>query len=212
MQFKCLNMEISQIVYSVPVIEFVAVANEYCNFVEGAGSFPKKDFLVKSAKILPLLYYKASLLPLLESVFEEGNEKYVAEDQYEFVRSSILLKLGSHNDYQEVYDPVYRDTSESTHGSLAEDFADIYQDLKDFLMIYRVGTVEIMQESLFEIRSSFEQYWGQRLVNALRVVHSHITSGDPLEEEIKPGKPEDNKPDTGDWIISQRQKMWNEDE
>lgn len=205
-------MKISDIVYSSPVIEFVAVANEYCNFTENALSFSKRDFLQKSAIVLSLLYYKASLLPKVESAFEEGNEKYVTENQYEFIRLSILSKLGSHNDYQEVFDPVYRDTHESTHGSLAEDFADIYQDLKDFIMVYKAGTVEIMQEAIFEARTSFEQYWGQKLVNALRVIHAHISGSDPLDDE----KPEENKPgnspDTSNWIYTQRQKMWNEDE
>jgi hypothetical protein len=205
-------MEISQVVYSSPVIEFVAVANEYCSFAENAVSFSKRDFLQKSARILPLLYYKASLLPVVDSAFEEGNEKYVSENQYEFIRLAIVSKLGSHNDYQEVYDPVYRDSNEASYGSLAEDIADIYQDLKDFIMVYRVGTVEIMQEALFEIRTGFEQYWGQRLVNALRVIHSLITGDDPLEDE-NTEKPEDEiKRDTSNWIISQRQQMWNEDE
>jgi hypothetical protein len=204
-------MEMEQVVYSSPVIEFVAVANEYIQFAENAVSFPKRDFLLKSSRILPLIYYKASLLPEVESAFEEGNEKYVTENQYEFVRMAVLGKLGSHNDYQEIYDPVYRDSGEATHGSLAEDFADVYQDVKDFVMVYRIGTVEIMQEAIFEIRSSFEQYWGQRLVNALRVIHSYITSGDTLEDE-KPVDPDQEQPDTSKWIISQRQKIWDKDE
>ena len=204
-------MEMEQVVYSSTVIEFVAVANEYVQFAENSVSFPKRDFLIKSGKILSLLYYKASLLPQVESAFEEGNEKYVTENQYEFVRLAILSKLGNHNDYQEIFDPVYRDSGEATHGSLAEDFADIYQSVKDFIMVYRIGTVEIMQEAVFEIRNSFEQHWGQRLVNALRVIHSHITSGDSLEDE-KPSEPGQEQPDTSDWIISQRQKIWNKDE
>lgn len=205
-------MDISQVVYSSPVIEFVAVANEYCNFAENAVSFPKRDFLQKSARILPLLYYKASLLPVMDSAFEEGNEKYVTENQYEFIRLAIISKLGSHNDYQEVYDPVYRESDEPSYGSLAEDIADIYQDLKDFIMVYRVGTVEIMQEALFEIRTRFEQYWGQRLVNALRVIHSLITGEDPLEDDTSENREDESQPDTSNWIISQRQKMWNKDE
>lgn len=205
-------MDISQVVYSSQVIEFVAVANEFCSFAENAVSFSKRDFLQKSARILPLLYYKASLLPVVDSAFEEGNEKYVTENQYEFIRLSIISKLGSHNDYQEVYDPVYRESDEATYGSIAEDIADIYQDLKDFIMVYRVGTVEIMQEALFEIRTRFEQYWGQRLVNALRVIHSLITGEDPLEDDTSDNKEDEVQPDTSNWIISQRQKMWNEDE
>ena len=79
-------------------------------------------------------------------------------------------------------------------------------------MVYRVGTVEIMQEALFEIRTRFEQYWGQRLVNALRVIHSLITGEDPLEDDTSENREDESQPDTSNWIISQRQKMWNKDE
>ncbi len=201
-------MDINQLVYSLPVIEFVAVANEYCKFIENVQSFSKHDFLVKSAKILPLLYYKTSLIPIVDSAFDEGNEKYLSQKQYELICLAILKKLGSHNDYQEVFDPVFRDARENHHGSLALDFADIYQDVKDFIMVYRFGTVEIMQEALFEIRTTFEEYWGQRLVNALRVIHSLITRNSQLDDETEG----ENQPDRTNWIFSRRQKMWNEDE
>jgi hypothetical protein len=206
-------MESGEIVYSHSIIEFVAVANEYCTFMESATGFPKREFLEKTSKILPLLYYKASLLPALESVLEDGNEKYVTEEQYESVYHGILGLLGAHNDYLEVIDPVYRDSQENVRGSIAEDLADIYQDLKDFIMVYRLGTPEIMQESIYECKTSFETIWGQRLVNALKVIHSLVTGEDPLEDEPAPGEQaEEKETDTSNWIISQRQKIWGQDE
>lgn len=197
-------------VYSGPVIEFVAVANEYCSFVEQAGEFEKRDFTDKLRKILPLLYYKATLLPRTEPFYEEGNEKFVTEDDWNHVHNSVLKKLGKHNDYPEVFDPVYRDTEDQVGGSIAEDLADIYQDMKDFIMVYRMGTVELMNDSMWECILHFEQYWGQKLVNSLRAVHSLLHSGENLEEESDEEAKEDDPEnrDTSHWLISQRKKMW----
>ncbi len=200
----------SDLVYSGPVIEFVAVANEYCSYAEQAEGFEKRDFIDKSRKILSLLYYKATLLPRTEPFYEEGNEKFVTEEDWNHVHHAILKKLGKHNDYPEVFDPVYRDTEDQVGGSIAEDMADIYQDLRDFLMVYRMGTVELMNDSLWECILNFEQYWGQKLVNSLRAIHSLLCSGENLDEEGGEDETEDDpeKHDTSHWIISQRKRMW----
>lgn len=198
--------------YSGPVIEFVAVANEVCIFMEQAESFPRRDFIDKLRKILPLVYYKAGLLPKTEAFFQEGTEKFVDEDQWQGIHDVILRKLGRHNDYSEVYDPVYRDTEDNVGGSIAGDMSDIYQDLKDFLMVYRMGTVELMNDAVWECVQHFEQYWGQKLLNSLRVLHALTFGEEDLSDEEENHEGEEPKTGTEDWIISQRQKFWSEDE
>ena len=56
------------IVYSKNVIEFVTVAAETCLFLEHAADLSRPDFIQKSVKMLPLLYLKASLLEIPESI------------------------------------------------------------------------------------------------------------------------------------------------
>ncbi len=205
-------MEINrnELVYSGAVVEFVAVANEYCSFVEQAEGFEKRDFIDKSRKILSLLYYKATLLPLTEPYYDEGCEKFVTEKDWNSVHLAIVKKLGRHNDYPEVFDPLYRDTEDQVGGSIGEDMADIYQDIKDFLMVYRMGTEELMNDSLWECNQNFERYWGQKLVNSLRAIHSLLYGGENLDEEQEEGddKYDPEKRDTNDWFITQRKKMW----
>jgi hypothetical protein len=200
------------LVYSGPVIEFVAVANEVCIFMEQAGGFTKKDLIEKTRKILPLLYYKAGLLPATEPFYHEGTEKFVSEEDWQTIHDNILGKIGSHNDYAEILDPVYKDTEDNVGGSIAEDMADIYQDLKDFLMIYRMGTVELMNDAIWDCMQHFEQYWGQKLLNSLRHLHSLSFGNEDLSDEVEGREGDEGSDDKGDWIISQRQKFWNEDE
>lgn len=196
------------LVYSPAVIEFVAVAKEICVFFEHEGSFSRREFIDKSRKALPLLYYKAGLLPLTEAVFEEGTEKFVTEDDWQAIHDGILKKMGRYNEYPRVYDPELKDTEDNI-GSIAEDLADIYQDLKDFLMVYRMGTSELMNDAVFECVQNYQQYWGRKLLNTLTVLHSLVFSGEDLSGEDKEGN-ENVSTDTGKWIISQRQKLWNE--
>jgi hypothetical protein len=200
------------LVYSGPVIEFVAVANETCVFMEQASGFSKKDFIDKTRKILPLVYYKAGLLPETRPFFEEGTEKFVAEAEWQKVHDAILQKLGQHNDYAQIPVSGNNETEEYTGGSIAEDMADIYQDLKDFLMVYRMGTIELMNDAIYECVQHFEQYWGQKLLDSLRNLHILIYGNEDLSDEAGEKNEDNNETDTRDWIFSQRQKLWNEDE
>ena len=174
-----------QIVYSRDVLEFVTVANEYCSFIENIDQFKRKDFIVRLQKILPLLYLKTSLLPKVESILDEEPERFMEEEDYNFLHQKLLEKIGQFDSYQEVFDPMIQLSEEPVPQSLAENIADIYQDLKDFLLAYRIGTVEVMNDALWFCIENFENYWGQRLVNGLRHIHMLIVGDQDLNEEEK---------------------------
>jgi hypothetical protein len=174
----------SVVVYSKNVIEFVTVANEYCSFVEAVDDFSRKDFLSRLQKLLPLIYLKAALLPKPDSELpDEVSEKFVSEDDYNFILNKLTVKFGKFDAYQEIYDSSFQYSQIPIEGSIAENISDIYQDLKDFILSYRIGTVEVMNDALKECRTNFEEYWGQRLVNGLRVIHNLLYSDSKLDEE-----------------------------
>ncbi len=174
----------SEVVYSKNVIEFVTVANEYCSFVEAVDEFSRKDFLSRLQKLLPLLYLKAALLPEPDSeLMDEAAEKFVTEEDYNFILNKLTLKLGQFDAYQEIYDSSFQSSQIPVEGSIAENITDVYQDLKDFILCYRIGTVEVMNDALRECRTNFEEFWGQRLVNGLRVIHNLLYSNANIDEE-----------------------------
>ncbi len=201
-------------VYSKAVVEFVTVANEFCNFLETVKDREWIDFISISHKLLPLLYYKAATLPKIEPNFDESNEKFVTEDDYNYIHQNLLKKLGQYDNYQEVFDPIRQETEEPVSASLAENFADIYQDLKDFLMLYRVSPVDIMNDAVWECCQNFERYWGQKLVNALRALHQLNYHTELKEVEDEPEEPSDNACDldTSDWILTKRQQEYRDEE
>jgi hypothetical protein len=176
----------SEVVYSKNVIEFVTVANEYCSFVEAVDQFTRKDFLSRIQKLFPLLYLKASLLPEPDpKLQDEIAEKFVSEEDYNFILNKLANKIGEYDAYQEIYDSSLQYSYIPVEGSIAENITDIYQDLKDFILSYRIGTVEVMNDALRECRNNYEQYWGQRLVNGLRAIHYLLYSNVNLDEEDK---------------------------
>ena len=163
-------------VYSRSVIEFVAVANEFCKYAERAKELQGDDLLKILQRILPLMYIKASLLPVLQPYFENGNEKFVTEAQWELINSLLSEKFGAANDYLEIFDIKASDAESAVPASIAESMADIYQDIKDFLLLYQTGSQEVMNDAIWECKMNFESHWGQKLVNSLRAIHSFIYS------------------------------------
>ena len=55
--------EINSVIYSAPVVEFVAVAKEFCLFLTQSEELSQKEFIDKLQKFIPLLYLKGSMLP-----------------------------------------------------------------------------------------------------------------------------------------------------
>src|SRR5674476_1646512 len=91
-------------VYSRNVVEFVAVANEFCKYAEHASELKGDELLKILQRILPLMYLKASLLPQLEPFFEDGNEKFVKEADWAIISDTLKEKFGTADDYLEVFD------------------------------------------------------------------------------------------------------------
>jgi len=182
----------SEVVYSKNVIEFATVANEYCSFVEAVDQFQRKDFITRVQKLFPLLYLKAALLPEPDiEMSDDVPEKFVSEEDYNFILHKLEVKFGQFDAYHEVFDPSMQYSDLPIEASIAENIADVYQDLKDFILSYRIGTLEVMNDALWECRNNFEQYWGQRLVNGLRAIHNLVYGIADLDET-------DDQPDIND--------------
>ncbi len=153
-------------------IEFVTVALEYCSFMERAGEGSAKELVDKCAKLLPLLYLKALLLPAGSGEDDWSLEESVTEDGYNYLRGKLSALLGQHDVYlsASMREMKYSDTPIAA--SISEDLADIYQDLADFLFIYREGVEGYMSDALSKCRYNFDAYWGARLLSCLGAMHS----------------------------------------
>lgn len=168
-------------------MEFVTVAAEFCAFLEQAESRKRSDFVDTTLKILPLLYIKASMLPPCEMLGDSEPETFVTEDDYEVIRLTLANLMGEKDDYLEVFlqDMVYSDTP--IKKNISEDLADIYQDVKNFVSVFKLGFDETMHDSLALCKENFALYWGQTLVNTMRALHDvrYNHSDEEAEEDIE---------------------------
>jgi hypothetical protein len=193
-------------VYSRNVIDFVAVANEFCKYSERSAELKGDELLKILQRILPMMYIKASLLPATEPFFEDGNEKFVTETDWVRIHTTLREKFGTADDYLEVFDEKISDSEGPVVSSVSENMADIYQDIKDFLLLYQTGTPEVMNDALWECRMNFENFWGQKLVNSMRAIHRFIYSGEEIGKIENDTEAKDEDRNTGDWFITRRQK------
>jgi hypothetical protein len=188
------------IVYSQKVIEFVAVANEYCLLVEKVTQYPAQQLVDITRKILPLLYFKASVLPDIVEILQEDLEKYVSELDYNLLLQKWSQKLGGYDTYFEVFDPEIQFGTETVTASISENILDIYQDVKDFITSYSIGDEDIMNDALAECMAHFRDFWGQRLVNVLRALHQLSVANVSWGEESGATVQEKSKHNPSNWV------------
>lgn len=171
--------QLKEIVYSKDAIEFVTVAVQYCAFLENMEEISEPDLTDKLTKLLPLLYLKASLVPETDTVNDEDPEISVTEDIYNYINSKLYNVFLVKDTYLEVFlqDMKYSETPISA--SISEDLTDVYQDLKNFITIFERGITENMNDAMYVCMENFKAYWGQKLVNVLRALHSVKYTVDP---------------------------------
>ncbi len=171
--------DIESTVYSENVLGFNVLATQYCTMLDKLSLLSQRNFVDKCHRLLPLIYLKAIILPETEAIDPEMIDKSVTQEEWEEVQHAVAQKMSGVDTYSEVLDSL-NDDQQMT--SLSEGFADIYQDLKDYLALYNMGTPEIMNDAIWECKNNFKSFWGQRLVNILRVLHHLLYSGVVLRE------------------------------
>ena len=178
-------------VYSDEVIAFTALAGKYCDMVDCVAAFSQRDFIDKSLRLLSILYVKALSLPDVEPVDPDMIEKTVTQEEWDEVHNAVAAKLAGFDGYTESLDPL---ASDDAMASLSEGYADIFQDLKDYMSLMRMGSPEMMNDAVWECARNFREYWGQRLVNIVRVLHHLIYSGAALRTDDARTFEQDDRP------------------
>lgn len=161
----------SSLVYSHDVVEFVTVAVEYCVYLEQGARRKRSQLVDTMQKLLPLLYLKASMLPDLEEDDTYLSEQLVTEADYDAVRNTVAQIMGEQDDYLDVFVEDMKYSAEPIRKNISEDLADIYQSVRNFVGIYKMGVEDTMYGALSEVAYDFRLNWGQTLVNTLRAIH-----------------------------------------
>ncbi|MEI6061041.1 MAG: DUF5063 domain-containing protein [Bacteroidota bacterium] len=152
------------------VMDMFTVANEFCIFTEKAEKYDPEEVLQYYVKICPLLYLKGALLPVVEADEDYFGERFVNEDQWESIYNSLLFVFPGKDEF---FTLSYENSDTiPLKASISEHLADIYQDLKDFVLLYQKNLAYAKQNAVFECRRLFISHWGQRIAALLPALHT----------------------------------------
>jgi hypothetical protein len=156
--------------YSRTVIDMLTVSNEYCLFMEKAEDHTREEIFQYIQKLLPLIYLKASLLPVIPVNDENYAEHFVTEEQWERLFNTLSAKFGIDDIYHFI-DLNEKSNLDPVRASLSENLTDLYQDLKDFVLLYQKPLRASQENAVRDCKSLFETRFGYRLVNAGQAIH-----------------------------------------
>jgi hypothetical protein len=155
------------------VLEFLTVANEYCLLIEKCKNYPRESLLQIIYRILPLIYLKGSLLPEITPEDEAQQERYVTEEQWEERLNELKDILANTDIYWDIHHPEDK-VPENYQASVAEDLADLYQEMKDFVILYQKPLTAAKENAVAACRHFFGEHWGRKALKATLIIHQHL--------------------------------------
>jgi hypothetical protein len=166
---------------------FAVIANRFCSVVDSASSMERTDLLLQIYRILPKLIDEAISLPdvklsdngdPIEGDKQPAFQANVKQSVQEWGQLYNLLKekLGDWDRYWQVFDPTEDD--EAIFGTLADDIADIYRDLKEGLVLIESREAP-PEDIIWSWRLLFYSHWGKHAIDALLAVHFRLQNAAP---------------------------------
>jgi hypothetical protein len=148
--------------------QFSSVALEFCNTIDSASSLEKTELLVRVYEILPRLISQGIGLPSVSPGDESVKPTPIrlTNEEWRGLYESLKEKLEDWNLYWQVFDPMK--DSEAIRGSLADDLADIYRELKEDIS---EKDASAQRAAVFGWRVKFYSHWGPHAMDALRTIH-----------------------------------------
>ena len=155
---------------SLSVLEFLRVAHEYCLFTEKAAEKNKTEIYDFFLKIGPLLYLKGKLLPEVSPEYPETSERFVTEEEWQEIFNMFRAVFLEEDEYYHVNYEEFNEY-EAVKASLSENFTDIFQDLKDFVLLYQKNSQAARQNAVHDCKALFETRWGIKVLSNMRYIH-----------------------------------------
>jgi hypothetical protein len=125
-------------------------------------------------KALPLLYVKGALLPDVMVEDFSLNEKFVTAENWQDIFNELRRNFGNEDEFWFIEnDNPHNDL---VKGSISDMLTDIYQDMKDFVILYQKPMRDAKKIAVWEIKELFKLNWGIKASNLLKVFHYKLYS------------------------------------
>ncbi len=154
--------------------EFVKLCRDYFEYLETLPDKRLANFWSVQLRTLSDIYNRIFKLPEIEARYASDIEKFVTERTYNKIYTSLISYIGALDKFMDFSDLSHPGAVKMIEASLSEMLTDIYQELKDFVLLYETGTLENMNDAIIECVDTFGQYWGVKLLSALRIIHVNL--------------------------------------
>lgn len=178
------------------LLDVTALAAGYCNAVETAGEYEKREFVASMLQLLPKLYIEFNDIvpcrpnPDNEEEAEDGSfdefsminleeecmpgyyGSYVDEDYYENIRRHIGNLLGPDDTFLETFEEDMKYSDTPIAASVSECLADIFQSLYNFIAVVKESDGDELEGAYRVCHEDFVEYWSQTLCNVLRALNN----------------------------------------
>jgi len=154
--------------------EFVKLCRRYFEYL---GKLPDKkisDFWFMQLQMLSDIYSGIFHLPSITARYSSEVDKFVTEREYNLVYSNLVSYIGALDKFFDFNDLSHPGALKVVEVSLSEILTDIYQELKDFVVLYDTGTLENMNDAIADCFDTFGRYWGVKLLSATRIIHVNL--------------------------------------
>jgi hypothetical protein len=153
-----------------PISEFTVQARDYCALIED-GPAPNSWMFAQACLMQLLLLYQLALQLPHAGPDSDDLLPRIEYETWNLVREKIAKRL-ARDYYWAVFEPLEQELPEAIAGSLSDDLADIWRDLKPGLDVIDAGTTTSPNDLAWEWRVSFETHWGAHAVGAIAALHA----------------------------------------
>jgi len=154
--------------------EFIKLCRRYFEYLDKLPDKKISDFWLVQLRMLPEIYSGVFHLPQIDARYSSDVEKFVTEREYNRIFINLVTFIGSLDKFTDFNDLSHPGTMKVINASLSEMLTDIYQELKDFVMLYETGTLENMNDAIADCFDTFGQFWGVKLLTATRIIHVNL--------------------------------------
>lgn len=152
--------------------EFSVAAREYCKFIEEDETTKSQDYVLRCLQLLLTLHLRGLKLPGLGTGKSENG---IGLEQWQVIRARIASRL-DRDAYSMIFEP-FDESPAPLLGSLSDDLADIWKDLKEGLLQFDLGTTSGIENAVWMWRFGLEYHWGTRhSAHAIGALH-HLLFG-----------------------------------
>jgi hypothetical protein len=148
------------------VAAFVAEARRYCALIEGVEPTGTRSFQKECLTVLLALYQRLLLVPMADPEEPELAGR-ISHEEWQAIRDRTATRT-EHDLYWEVFEPFARDKPDPIYGSISDDLADIWREVRVGLLTFDSGKPNCVQSAVWHWRFSFGFHWGHHLADAIR--------------------------------------------